>query len=60
MTTGTPGVAIISSPTNPDGFYKLMMTMAAVTGQATFGTSDSDHDGYHDNIDYYPSDPYRY
>jgi hypothetical protein len=60
MTTGTPGVAIISSPTNPDGFYNLMMTMAAVTGQATFGTSDSDHDGYHDNIDYYPSDPYRY
>ena len=60
MFTGTPGVATISSPTNPDGFYTLMMTMAAMTGQPTFGTPDSDHDGYHDNIDYYPGDPFRY
>jgi hypothetical protein len=57
MTTGTPGVAIISSPTNPDGFYNLMMTMAAVTGQATFGTGDADHDGWNDNLDYSPYDP---
>ncbi len=59
MYTGTPGVATISSPTNPDGFYTLMMTMAAVTGQPTFGTPDSDHDGYLDSNDDYPYDPYR-
>jgi hypothetical protein len=60
MTTGTPGTAVISSPTNPDGFYNLMMTMAAITGQPTFGTPDSDSDGWNDNVDFYPSDPYRY
>jgi hypothetical protein len=59
MYTGTPGVATISSPTNPDGFYTLMMTMAAVTGQPTYGTPDSDHDGYLDSNDDYPYDPYR-
>jgi len=59
MYTGTPGVATISSPTNPDGFYTLMMTMAAVTGQPTFGTPDSDHDGYLDSNDDYPYDPDR-
>ncbi|CAN5825206.1 hypothetical protein BH24ACT5_BH24ACT5_11770 [soil metagenome] len=53
------GYAIVGPPTNPDGFYNLMITMAGMTGQATFGTPDSDHDGYHDDIDYYPSDPLR-
>jgi len=59
MSTGTPGVATISSPSNPDGFYNLMLTMAAVTGQPTYGTPDTDHDGYSDNIDASPYDPYR-
>jgi hypothetical protein len=52
------GVSIVGPVTNPDGFYTLMMTMAAMVGP-TFGTPDSDHDGYHDNIDYYPGDPFR-
>lgn len=54
------GYAIIGPPTNPDGFYNLMITMAGMTGHATFGTPDSDHDGYNDNLDYYPGDPYRH
>lgn len=60
MYTGTPGVATISSPTNPDGFYTYIMTMTAITGQPTFGTQDSDHDGYLDSNEDYPYDPFRY
>lgn len=30
------GSMIIGSPTNPSGFYNLMVTMARITGRATF------------------------
>jgi hypothetical protein len=51
---------IVGPVTSPDGFYSLMTSMAGITGQATFGTSDSDGDGWHDNQDFYPDDPYRH
>ncbi len=53
------GATVIGPPTDPGGFYTLMTTMAAFTGQATFGTPDSDYDGFNDLDDYYPTDPTR-
>lgn len=65
-TEATPGLAasimgatVIGPPTDPGGFYTLMTTMAAFTGQATFGTPDSDYDGFNDLDDPYPTDPTR-
>ena len=52
------GVAVIGPVTNPDPFYTLMLQLAGEFGP-TFGTPDSDHDGYNDNVDYYPGDPFR-
>lgn len=53
------GVSVVGGPvTNPDWFYSLMMDIAVRVGP-TFGAPDSDHDGYHDNIDAHPGDPFR-
>jgi hypothetical protein len=52
--------AIVSAPTNPSAFYNLMLTMAGMTGQATFGDGDSDGDGWYNNQDWHPDDRYRH
>ncbi len=54
------GPGVVGPATNPDPFVTLMQTLAAETGQATFGTPDSDHDGWNDDLDMRPNDPYRY
>lgn len=49
-------VMIIGAPTNPDGWYQYFTTMAGLTGVPVYGTVDSDHDGWNDNVDYAPYD----
>ena len=49
---------VVGPPTEPGWFYTLMNFMAEQTGQATFGTPDSDGDGFYDYEDLYPNDFY--
>ncbi len=61
MYTGTPGVANDQLADQPGRLlHPHDDGMAAVTGQPTYGTPDSDHDGYLDSNDDYPNDPYRF
>lgn len=51
------GNTFVGAPTNPGAFYTMMTSMAAVSGGATYGTPDSDCDGYHDGVDPDPWNP---
>lgn len=51
-----PTTAYVGQPTY-GGTGQLLLTMAAMTGSATWGTPDSDGDGWNDRNDDYPSDP---
>lgn len=57
---GTTGPGIVGPVTNPDPFYTLMLTLAAETGQAVFPPGDRDSDGWNDNEDHHPGDPFRH
>ncbi|MET0735734.1 MAG: hypothetical protein ABWY55_08845 [Microbacterium sp.] len=50
---------IVGGSPNYDGVAGLMITLAGITGNVTWGTPDSDYDGYNDNDDWYPNDPNR-
>ena len=50
-----PTTAYIGKPTY-GGVGQLLLTMAAMTGSATWGTPDSDGDGWNDNDDFRPFD----
>ena len=52
-----PSSAIVGGTPTYSGVGGLLLTMARITGKATFGSGDSDRDGYHDSNDRYPYDP---
>lgn len=51
---------MVGPVTNPNWFYSLMLRGAEETGTVTYGSPDSDGDGWYDNQDYHPTDPYAY
>lgn len=57
---GTTGPGVVGPVTNPSFWYEHFTGMAEKLGRAEFGTPDSDHDLYNDNIDYGPTDPDRH
>jgi hypothetical protein len=51
------GVMVIGAPTNLDPVVNLIYTLVEETGQPVFGTPDTDHDGWKDNVDSQIYDP---
>lgn len=54
------GSMVIGPPTNLDPTVALIIQLAGETGTPVYGAPDSDHDGWNDNQDYSPSDPWRH
>ncbi|WP_299445961.1 hypothetical protein [uncultured Phycicoccus sp.] len=54
------GPGIIGPATNPDPLVELIIGIAEETGRVVFPPDDSDHDGWPDNDDYHPGDPFRH
>jgi hypothetical protein len=50
---------LVGPPTNLDPVVNLIYTLVEETGQPVFGTPDSDRDGWDDNEDMRPHDPFR-
>lgn len=51
---------VVGPPTNLDPVVNLIYTLVEETGQPVYGPSDSDHDGWTDNLDHWPHDPFRH
>lgn len=49
--------SVIGPASSTTGVNQLLLFLAEKTGQAAFGTPDSDGDGYDDTIDHSPQDP---
>jgi hypothetical protein len=58
QTVDGPGYSVVGPVTNPDPVYQLIMDLAAETGTVAFGPSDSDADGWYEDEDARPSDPF--
>lgn len=57
---GTTGPGVIGPMTNPDPLVTLILGIVGETGQPVFPPDDSDHDGWNDNEDFHPHDPFRH
>lgn len=49
---------LVGPATNLDPVNELMLLLTEATGRPVYGTPDRDHDGYDDNHDARPDDPY--
>lgn len=54
-----PTSTVVGGTPTYQGVSGLLLTMAHITGKATWGSGDSDKDGIYDSSDYYWDDPAR-